>query len=82
MLGYMTEREAKQDGFTHHGNYYGIPVWIGDPHGEFRVATKWAPFEYLMTLAHVIEGFLLDMFYPEDEPAFRFVIKKPIQEAA
>lgn len=81
MLGYMTERAAKEDGFTHHGKYYGIPVWIGDPHGEFRVATKWAPFEYLMTLAHMIEGFLLDMFYPDDEPAFRFVITKPIQAA-
>ena len=46
MLGYMTERQAKANSFTHHGSYYGIPVWIGDPHGEFRVATKWAPFEF------------------------------------
>ena len=57
MLGYMTERQAKANSFTHHGSYYGIPVWIGDPHGEFRVATKWAPFEFLMSAAHGIEGF-------------------------
>ena len=79
MLGYMTERQAKANNFTHHGSYYGIPVWIGDPHGEFRVATKWAPFEFLMSAAHGIEGFLRAMFFPDSPPAFRFVVKRPIQ---
>lgn len=78
MLGYMTASKALSLGFTHHGSYYGIPVWIGDPHGEFRVATKWAPMECLMTAAQAIEGFLLEAFYPDDEPAFRFVVKRPI----
>jgi len=78
MLGYMTERQAKANGFTHHGSYYGIPVWIRDPHGEFCVATKWAPFEWLMTAAHVFEGFLLSTFFPERPPAFRFIVKRPI----
>lgn len=78
MPGYMTERQAKVNGFTHHGSYYGIPVWIGDPHGEFRVATKWAPLECVMTTAQAIEGFLLETFYPDDEPAFRFVVKRAI----
>lgn len=62
----------------HHGSYYGIPVWIGDPRGEFRVATKWAPLECVMTATQVIEGLLLDTFYPDDEPAFRFVVKRAI----
>lgn len=79
MLGYMTECQAKASGFTHHGSYYGIPVWIGDPHGECRVAAKWAPMECAMTAAHAVEGFLLATFFPDDEPAFRFVVKRPIQ---
>lgn len=30
MLGWMTEKQAKQNGFTHHGSYYGIPLWMSD----------------------------------------------------
>lgn len=78
MLGYMTVKEAKANGFTHHGSYFGIPVWIGDPEREFMVATKWAPLELAMTAAHYIEGFLLSMFFPEREPGFQFFVGDPI----
>ena len=72
MLGYMTKKEALAGGFTHHGSYYGIPLWIGDPEGKFMVATKWAPMELLMTAAHYIEAFLEMVFFPDEEPGFRF----------
>jgi hypothetical protein len=83
VLGYMTAREAKAHGFTHHGKYFGIPVWIGNPDstdGGMLVATKWAPMEYLMTAAHVVEGVLRSTFYPQDEPTFQFLVGDRIKE--
>ena len=78
MLGYMTAKKAKAEGFSHHGKYYGIPVWIGDVHGDFVVATKWEPFEPLMTLFTYIEGFLRAIMFPNEEPVFQFQIGKEI----
>lgn len=78
MLGYMTIKEARSLGFTHHGKYYGIPLWIGDPDGEFRVATKWMPMEYVMTVFHYIEAFIRPMMFPDDEPSFQFQVGHPI----
>lgn len=47
MLGYMTKQEAKDFGFTHAGNYYFIPVYVGhDPELGFCVAAKWLPFDF------------------------------------
>lgn len=79
MLGYMTSREAVSHGFTHHGKYFGIPVWIGYPDGDMMVATKWAPFEYLMTVFHHIEGLLSSVFFPDREPGFHFWVGHPIK---
>ena len=56
MLGYMTAKQARADGFTNHGKYFGIPLWIGDPDGEMLIAAKWAPLECIMDLARYIEG--------------------------
>lgn len=78
MFGYMTAREAAEHGFTHHGKYFGIPVWIGDPDGDMLVATKWAPLEYLMTAFHHIEGFLSSLF-PEREAGFQFRVGPTIK---
>lgn len=78
MLGYMTEKEALQLGFTHHGKYFGIPCWMTD--GDCpMVATKWSPMEYVMDVFHVIEGFLRSAFYPDDEPCFQFLIGEKIK---
>lgn len=73
MLGYMTAKEALENGFTHHGKYFGIPVWVA-PDEDFMVATKWAPMEHVMTAAHYIEGFLRSVFRPDDEPVFQFLL--------
>lgn len=78
MLGYMTAKEALASGFTHHGDYYKIPVWIA-PAAGFMVATKWGPMEYAMTVAMFIEQFLLGVFFPNDEPGFRFAIGREIE---
>lgn len=69
MLGYMTEKEALSHGFTHHGRYYGIPVWMSDKVGCPAVVAKWAPMELVMSLFHVIEGLMQS---PYGEPVFMF----------
>lgn len=78
MLGYMTQDEAKKNGFTHHGKYYGIPLWVADPEGEFIIATKWAPLEWLLTPFHYIEAIVASVVLPDDEPCFRFWIGEKI----
>jgi hypothetical protein len=77
MLGYMTKREAKVCGFTHHGSYFGIPLWMTDEE-EPMVATKFEWMWPLMDVFHVIEGFLQSVFYPDNEPCFMFRIGKEI----
>lgn len=79
MLGFMNKKQAIAEGFTHHGSYYGIPVWIGDIDGDFNVCTKWAPMEHLMSVAHNIEAFLFTHFFPDREPAFVFKIGDRIE---
>lgn len=76
-LGFMTAKVAKTHGFTHHGAYYGIPIWIGDPDGDFLACTKWAPMEYVMTLFHYIEGFC--WMIRGEEPGFIFQIGDEIE---
>jgi len=80
MLGYMTPTQAKAEGFTHHGSYFGLPVWIGDPGEGMMVATKWAPLECLMTAFHYIDGFIRMVFFPSDEPMFQFKVGRQIGE--
>jgi hypothetical protein len=79
MLGYMTAKEAVANGFTNHGKYYGIPVWIADDEEGLMVAAKWAPMEYVMTAAHYVEGFMRSVLFPDDEPAFQFLVGQPIE---
>lgn len=78
MLGYMNAQTAKAEGFTHHGSYYGIPVWMSDDDNNPMVATKWAGFEPVMTCFHYVEAVcnaLLDR-----EPTFMFKLGQPIAQ--
>jgi len=79
MLGYMTKSEAVKAGMTHHGSYYGIPVWIAPERPDCLCCAKWRPFDYLMILFHYIEGFMRSVLFPDDYPMFQFTIKKPIE---
>ena len=82
MLGYMTASEALREGFTHHGHYFGIPCWVGgidSPYNGLKVATKWAPLEYLMTAFHYIEINLRLVMFPDEEPMFQFAVGRRIE---
>lgn len=79
ILGYMTATEARAEGFTHHGSYYGIPLWIGQVDGEAPlVATKHIAMEPVMSLFHILEGLVRAVCWPDEEPGFLFKVGKEI----
>lgn len=81
MFGYMTERQAVEAGLTHHGSYYGIPIWMGDLDSEGpMICAKWAPMEYLMSAVHYLEGMLAPIMRPDMEPCFMFKVEKEIED--
>lgn len=80
MLGYIGARKAVSLGFTHHGKYFGIPVWLSeDGEGGLMVSPKWAPMEYVMICFHYVEGVMASLLYPDDEPVFRFMVGREIE---
>lgn len=79
MLGYLTAKQAKKEGFTHHGSYYGIPVWMSDDPEAPMICTKWAPLELAMTIGHYIEGLLWPLLHPDEEPLFMLKMGAPIE---
>lgn len=81
MLGYITKQEALELGMTHHGSYYGLPVWIGPAETEdgCRIYTKWQPLDYMIGVFCFIENIMRSILFPEDEPMFQISIGKEIK---
>lgn len=78
LLGYMPKAQALEIGFTHHGEMYGIPCWVGDVDGEGpMVAAKWAPGELAISVGHWFMGLRADM--TGAEPMFRIGVGTPIK---
>jgi hypothetical protein len=69
----MTKKQALKNGFTHHGRYFGIPIYITDEECPMVCAT-WAPCEFLIDIAHIIEGILHSIFWPNEQPCFQFLV--------
>jgi len=83
VIGYTTRTEALAHGFTHHGSYFGIPVWIGDLESDgLLVEPKHVALEPLMTLFHWIEQTMHALLYPDVPPVFQFKVKGPIEQEA
>lgn len=81
MIGYTSAKMAKALGCTHHGSYYGIPIWLGDLDSEAPLAfAKWEPLELLIELASYIEALLFPIAHgPEARPMFRLKVKDEIE---
>ena len=81
MLGYTTKREAIQHGCTHHGSYYGIPLWMGDVDSDAPlVFAKWAPLDLLILPMSVIERLVFPFVHGSDaEPMFMFKLLGEIE---
>ncbi|ALZ16666.1 TPA: hypothetical protein NHZ94_004511 [Pseudomonas aeruginosa] len=79
MLGFTTKAEARQIGVSHHGSYYGIPMWLGDVDSYCPLAfAKWAPLELVVSLFSVIEGIVNSML--DQEPTFKFKVGRRIDQ--
>ncbi len=72
MLGYMSKKKAIEEGFTNHGKYYGIPVYIRND-VEFEVNAKWYPMNYLVEFLAYLEMLLGPYVRPEQE-GFKFLM--------
>lgn len=79
IFGYMTAAEAVDEGFTHHGSYYGLPIWWGEMDGCPLVAVKWQPANFLMDWLQELEMLLAPIARPGVEPFFLFKVGKPIE---
>ncbi len=77
VLGYINAKEAVKRGFTNHGKYYGIPVYIRDDI-EFEVTAKWVPLDILIELVTYIEMIIASIFFPERE-GFMFLVGPKIE---
>ena len=78
-FGWMTKVRAKDAGFTNHGSYYGIPLYITDDAAPM-VCPKHVLLEPVMDLFVSIEMFLFPIVHgAEAEPVFRFVVGKKIE---
>jgi hypothetical protein len=72
---YIGEKEAKYIGFTHHGSYYGFPVWIADDE-DFSVAAKFHILEWVIPVISYVEMFISNLMGYEE--AFMFKIGEKI----
>lgn len=76
MFGWRPVEHAKILGFTHHGSYYGIPVYLGFKREEAHfkkygpmVAVKWPPSKFLFTLMVEVEA-LIALFSDKENPPY------------
>lgn len=79
LLGFMTEQKAKELGFTHHGSYFGVPIYIGDPYGQCMVTVKHPILDPLFDLMGVLEGIFRPLVHPENPAVFQFRLKGRIK---
>jgi hypothetical protein len=80
MFGYVTKRKALKDGMTHHGSYYGIPIWMQIEDEDFSVCAKWVPLDYLILIVSWAENIIRPIIFPDDDAIFQFRIGRDIGE--
>lgn len=78
LLNYMRQQDAIAQGFTHHGDMYGVPCWVGYAGADGpMVAAKWGPLEHFISLGHWFMG--LHCAMTDKPPVFRIGIGDPIR---
>ncbi|WP_422451956.1 hypothetical protein [Endozoicomonas sp. ALC066] len=75
MMGFISRKEAISLGCTHQGRYYGVPLWLGNIHGEpVTMMAKWSPLEVVIELNSYIEMLLSDLFFPDRPKVFQVLV--------
>lgn len=80
MLGYVTEKTALACGMTHHGSYYGIPLWMNLDGPELSLQAKWMPLDYLIPVFSWFENIIRPIIFPDDDPVFQLKVGRDIRE--
>lgn len=78
LIGYINAEHAAAKGFTHHGEYFGLPIWMKGAEAP-EIACKWPPLDWLIPVVVWIEGALRSMFFPEQEPCIQILQGAPIR---
>ncbi|KEQ11251.1 hypothetical protein GZ77_26165 [Endozoicomonas montiporae] len=79
MLGYVSVKEAKKYGCTHHGSYYGIPVWLDIlDQGSLVMMAKWSPMDYAIDCVSVLEGIIRPLRFPDEPNCFQVKVLREI----
>ncbi|MFT5164337.1 MAG: hypothetical protein ACI9FJ_002938 [Alteromonadaceae bacterium] len=78
MAVYMTRQRALKAGFTHHGSYHGIPMWLGGIDGVPVVCAKIEVLEHVVSLFHYLEKQFGRL--RQTRPIFRFKVGRQIDE--
>lgn len=81
VLKRLSKKEIS-DNFEYYGYMFGIvPVYVGDPHGQVRIAVRnWVP-EWVMDVMEVIHGLAVTAMQSinrEFEPTFAIKLKGKI----
>lgn len=71
----MTEQEASEHGFTHHGRMFSVPCWVTDGEAPM-VAAKFLPFDWWILLCTRFAQLMFSFGF--DGPGFPVGIGKPI----
>ena len=77
MLGQISKEEALGYGATHHGSYYGIPIWI-NPKTNLAFP-KNDMLEPLMIVFSFIECFIKSII-PNSDLNFQYTVKERIED--
>lgn len=72
MLGFMSKQEALSLGYTNHGKYFGLPVYLADDGPGLMVTAKCKWLNWAVDVIATVEGILRDTFRPQDPPGFQF----------
>lgn len=76
MFGWVSEKMAKDEGFTHHASYYGVPIyWRND---DNAVWCKHPALDILFDVAGFFEGLIRPVMFPDEQPCFQFRMVKKI----
>jgi hypothetical protein len=81
VMGYMNAEEAKAAGFSHHGKYYFLPIWMGDIDaddfdGGPLIGAKVSWLDWMLPVISVVENTL--QLLTGSELGFNFRVMQPI----
>jgi hypothetical protein len=80
LIGYVSAAKAAADGYTHHGKYCGLPIWIKAAQ-EPEIAFKWAPLDHVIKAIVWIDQTVRELQFPDAKPGFDIWQGPPIAPA-